>query len=937
LTILGRPSIIPHMHADHKRLSLVFLILLFAMPCGAVTIDHLTPFTTDSSVRVDLALSSEQQDIDVDLEASIFSLQSRQVIWSGALGKLHLTKGKQSQFSHTIEHTRAPKWSPMSPSLHILQVAVKIDGMTNVSKSVRIGFRSFEARDGHFWLNGKPIFLRGLAINPPGRSIPQEVGESRAFALAYVKYLRSQNLNIIRLHHDSQVWFDVCDELGMMVDQGVYGSPPLSRKKEQPPENVSASVAEYKKLFETYTAHPSVVVYVLSNELPWTGTRGKQWHEFLTEAHKELSQWDPSHPYIGNAGYGQGHEGDVNDVHRYWGWYYNSFLTYYNVRDAHLFGDYDKNQPLTFSECVGCFTGPLGEFNLTYRKQLAAQLEWTGHAGDQRAAALKYQAFMIKQAIESFRRMRAINPRISGLMPFTIPFFNWEGIASFDQTKPKPAVEQMGVSYQPVLLSWECWTPQVYAGTKVHAFAHVVNDAENGSDLTGAVLEYDVRDSKENAIMSGTLDLPTVAYYATSSHPIELALPESTPTGEYRIHGTIRAHNYVVSNNDCDLFVAGSDWKKRPPESTGDVSVFDPSGKTIAALAQLGIKSHAVNDGAALKQVMHDGGHVLCILPDDANADLSWVPAKMQLLTGSINDATYPVKERPTRDGMNINPERLAHPVFAGLSRERLALWSDFTAWDQTKTGFPQIYPVTRGIKLLSADDLAKTAILADYDRGLDAVALCEVFDGQGSVVLCGFDVLNRVGLDPAADRLLANLAAYTLSDKHELHPLITGKIVWGNYPTERGVVTGPLNGLVYNCRWTPSETNQSNKPMPDNEGSWNELPGDQYIPKGIRIVGPFTYSTGATPKELDPDNPIGTGVFYAAVPPKCASMTTKVENPTTQALTLKIQVNGVEQQSQIDAGQTVVLRNEVTGDKNAVQVRYSGDKHLVILETWFE
>ena len=44
-------------------------------------------------------------------------------------------------------------------------------------------------------------------------------------------------------------------------------------------------------------------------------------------------------------------------------------------------------------------------------------------------------------------------------MPFTITFHNWRGIKAFDQMKPTAASKQFGISYQPVLLSWEQWTP----------------------------------------------------------------------------------------------------------------------------------------------------------------------------------------------------------------------------------------------------------------------------------------------------------------------------------------------------------------------------------------------------------------------------------------------------------------------------------------------
>ena len=38
-------------------------------------------------------------------------------------------------------------------------------------------------------------------------------------------------------------------------------------------KNFKDSVEQYQRLFETYSRHPSIVIYVLSNELPVSGTR----------------------------------------------------------------------------------------------------------------------------------------------------------------------------------------------------------------------------------------------------------------------------------------------------------------------------------------------------------------------------------------------------------------------------------------------------------------------------------------------------------------------------------------------------------------------------------------------------------------------------------------------------------------------------------------
>ncbi len=947
------------------------VVLAGCVRAAALQFEKLLAATTTNSVRVEVVPGAGEYLSGLELRAAIRHAGSGQLLWQGPLGQAMPGAAKGTSFTRVISGLKPVLWEPDAPVLYKLEVTSVSQGMTVASRSVRVGFRSFGIREGQFHLNGRPVFLRGIAINPPGRTIPAEVGESRAFAEAYVRYLKSQNVNIFRLTTDeSQVWFDVCDELGMMMYAGRYGSPPESGEgKRVVPKDLDRCVAGYRKLFESYVSHPCIVMYLLANELPVSGARGKAFSELLTHVHATLKEWDATRPYIGNAGYGEGREGDVCDVHRYWGWYYNSFLTYYNLRDKlypkPLFGDPAKNQPLTFTECVGSFTGWKGEFNIIRIKQLAPQLGWIGHTAQPREDALDYQAFMVKQAAESFRRMRPLNPRLAGLMPFTIFFHNWSGIASFDQMKPKPAMEQLGVSYQPVLLSWELWTPQVYAGTQVRAFAHVINDANSGAPLTNATLVYQVQAQDGRQFCQGTINLPPISYYGTWRKAIEFDLLPAFGTGPYRITGSIIAGNRVLSTNSVGLFVAGAEWQEQAPRPGTPVHLYDPPGRTVAALQRLGIEFDRVPGLSAwparmsalvigeeasgklpadqrrrLQRFVREGGRVLCLRPDSKSFEGDWLPQKVAFLEGSANDTPYPPRTRPFAEQMNVNPERPNHPVFAGLDFRRLALWSDYESWDQSKPGFPRVYPVTAGFKLQQPEALARTAILADYDRGLEGVALCEMFDGAGSVILSGFDLVNRAGLDPAADQLLANLVAYTASkENHSVHPLVDSPIVWGDYPTERGVVCGSLNGLIVNAEWLAPPTNPSASPLAPNSGSWNMDPGSQFVPRGRNPFGPYGYSTASSLKDLNPGSETGSGVFWASLPPGRKTVLTKVRNPADRPGQLTITVNGktATGPTAVAAGQTVELRSPLPAGATKVSVGYTGTKTLVLVETRFE
>ena len=253
---------------------------------------------------------------------------------------------------------------------------------------------------------------------------------------------------------------------------------------------------------------------------------------------------------------------------------------------------------------------------------------------------------MVKQATESFRRMRPLNPRLAGLMPFTILFYNWSGIASFDQMKPKPAMEQLGFSYQPVLLSWEMWTPQVYAGTKLRAIAHVINDAEDGAALTNATLVYRLQARDGRRSCQGTIELPAIPYFGTWSQALELDLPADLPTGEYLLSGNILAGARTLSTNSAEVFIAGASWRQQTRRPEALVHFYDPAGKTAAALKQAGIKfkhlaasspwpaqmsALVIGEGAwdkalagqkpQLQRFVREGGRILCLRPDSEAFD----------------------------------------------------------------------------------------------------------------------------------------------------------------------------------------------------------------------------------------------------------------------------------------------------------------------------
>ncbi|MBW3553171.1 MAG: glycosyl hydrolase family 2, partial [Gemmatimonadetes bacterium] len=660
-------------------------------------------FADTADIRVELEVRDAAALAGAPVSAVITAAEDGEVLWSGEIGRLGVGADGTGQLTAHVRGLDPRLWSPASPHLYHLSVEAGGSG-DRIRETVRFGFRSFQARDGRLLLNGRPLFLRGNSINPPERTLPDSLEENRGFAEDYIRYLKSVGVNIIRLTRHSDVWLDVADEMGMLVFQGEYGTPEGGTPTSPPDRPFEESIEWYKEdVFEPLVNHPSVVIYVLSNEqaapeISYLSRGAEEVERFLTSVYRELSGWDPNRAYIGNAGYGFGRSGDICDIHRYWGWYYNSFLSFYTLRDPGICWRKGRVQPITLTENTGNYTGVDGRFNLvSASKQPDSQLNWTGHAPEREQAgrALAYQAFVAKQAIEISRRIRARNPTVAGLMPFTTLFHNWWGIGEFADMGPKPVAEQYAVSYQPVLLSWELWTPQVYAGSTVTPVAHVVNDAESGEDLRGIELLYTLTGADGTLRHQGRELLADVPYYGTTSLPVSIPLPTGLPTGSYTLAGRVVRGGETLSRNQVRIFVAEPGFAGAARGLERRVRLYDPRGETRRALRKLGVPFREAtgfdrldparevlvvgacawddacagtgDGGDRLRAFVDAGGRVLVLEQNPERFATSWLPAAVRLQTEALDHPLVYPGGRPFRNAMAVNPERPDHPVFDGI------------------------------------------------------------------------------------------------------------------------------------------------------------------------------------------------------------------------------------------------------------------------------
>jgi beta-galactosidase len=937
-------------------------------PPGSL-INRVISFTTQNSVKLEVTFN-EFPSADAQFSVRIAECKSGKIIFDKLVSSPSVLKDEKKMVFQ-INNLAAALWTPVNPTLYQLSFGM-VQGQSKEQKEVRVGFRFFESRNGNLHLNGKPVFLRGIAINPPARGIPDSIEKSRKFAEDYVRFMKSIHVNIIRIP-DNETWYNVCDELGMMVFGGNYVS---TVDGEKPPKDYDKAVAWYKnKAFASIASHPSLMIYAMTNEVPYEGKIGEQWEKFLSYAHAQLKKWDSTRTYIANPGYGYGKSGDICDLHRYWGWYYCSPFTFLNIRNNEAIIPFKKGvQPVTFTECVGNYTGPDGKYNLTPdHKNPGSQLNWTGHADwdEQSRLADEHQSFTFKQATELFRRLRVINPELSGVFPFTILFYNWNNIQQFVDMGPKPVTKQAKLSYQPVLVSWENWKTQVYAGGSVDPIVHIVNDDDNFNDLGNAKLVYQLRDNGQLVLSSDTITLPSIPYYSTWKKQLSIKLPEQLMVCNYQLVGKIIRDGKLISENFDKIFVGSKELLSAAATPAKKIFLYDPVGKTSLALEKLQLPYQKISSfsnlatgsllvigengsgdvmkqqATALKQFVKNGGRILCLRQDIAHLESinAILRVPMKNVSTLLDIPVYPPPPRPSRNGYYINPERPDHPVFEGIKREQLRVWSDYTNWNESKTGFPAIYPVTDGYVPVEKKDLEHVAVLGNYGVALEGIAIAEIVDEKGSVLLCGLDLVSRTQLDPIADRMLVNLVNYMGDDsKHNTYPLITEPIVWGDYASEKGILTGVNSGLMVNAvpripaniKSKISVTKEGNRFL-GLHGGFNTRPGVQYVAYGRRMYGPYILrGFGNVPEPIDTTNNIGEGYFWCSIPAGKTMSSTLVWNQSDEPLVVKVKLNNQQEVSkEIKAGETTNIDCPVNA--SSIKMQFTGDRRLVLLQTAFK
>ena len=206
-------------------------------------------------------------------------------------------------------------WSPDAPNLYRVTATLQVDGSPVHSAEKTCGFRTIEGRDGRIFLNGEPIYLRGV-LDQGYYSETIYTPPSLEFLERQAHALKALGFNCLRIHIkvEDPRYYDVADRLGLLVWSEIPNWALLTEG------SIERAKDTFTGILSRDVHHPSIFAWTLINENWGTDlTRNAEHRQWLADFYRYAKSLDPTRLIVDNSACdGNAHvTGDLEDFHHY--------------------------------------------------------------------------------------------------------------------------------------------------------------------------------------------------------------------------------------------------------------------------------------------------------------------------------------------------------------------------------------------------------------------------------------------------------------------------------------------------------------------------------------------------------------------------------------------------------------------------------------------
>ena len=210
--------------------------------------------------------------------------------------------------------TIAP-WTPETPHLYTVNATLRLDEQPVDHLSATCGFRTVEARAGRIYLNGEPLYLRGVldqAYYPETIYTPPSLD----FLEDQIRKAKALGLNCLRCHIkiEDPRYYEAADRLGILIWTEIPNWAILSD------EAADRAKETFRQMVDRDWNHPSIIAWTLINENWGTDlARNPDHRRWLADFTAEARAIDPTRLVVDNSACaGNFHvAGDIEDFHHY--------------------------------------------------------------------------------------------------------------------------------------------------------------------------------------------------------------------------------------------------------------------------------------------------------------------------------------------------------------------------------------------------------------------------------------------------------------------------------------------------------------------------------------------------------------------------------------------------------------------------------------------
>jgi hypothetical protein len=176
------------------------------------------PNLSDNTATFHLDLShTGEKAVSAQVEIAVRSVSRPDQVAATSSRTLVLKPGSTRQ-SWKLPIADAVYWSPDNPHLYRADISVTCDGRISDRWNTRFGMREFTIRDKKFHLNGKPMYLKATffeGLYPVKLAYP----DSREMAVREIQLAKEAGFNMIRPWRKPPppMWLDLAEEMGVLT------------------------------------------------------------------------------------------------------------------------------------------------------------------------------------------------------------------------------------------------------------------------------------------------------------------------------------------------------------------------------------------------------------------------------------------------------------------------------------------------------------------------------------------------------------------------------------------------------------------------------------------------------------------------------------------------------------------------------------------------